>query len=80
MAQAQVKELISEELLAQQNRAATAAREAEIIPPGENGIGGVVSPCGHFAIYNIYGNEFVLTRRYQPPVRPISRGAYGIVW
>eukprot|EP00250_Pteridium_aquilinum_P018522 c24118_g1_i1 orf=354-1541(+) len=53
--------------------------ERTAIPPGENGIGGFLSLCGNFAHYNIYGNEFVLTARYQPPLRPISRGAYGIV-
>lgn len=54
--------------------------ERTSIPPGENGIGGFLSLCGNFAHYNIYGNEFVLTAKYQPPLRPISRGAYGIVW
>lgn len=49
------------------------------IPPGENGIGGFLSPCGNFATYNIYGTEFVLTAKYQPPLRPINKGAYGIV-
>ena len=76
MAETQLKELINEELVSQ-NRP---EEDSDVIPPGENGIGGVVSQCGKFAIYNIYGNEFVLTRRYQPPVRPINKGAYGIVW
>lgn len=33
----------------------------------------------HFIEYNIFGNHFLLTSKYQPPLRPISRGAYGIV-
>lgn len=30
--------------------------------------------------YNVYGNLFEVTAKYTPPLRPIGRGAYGIVW
>ncbi|ONL96830.1 MAP kinase3 [Zea mays] len=39
-----------------------------------------VTHGGRFLRYNIFGNLFEITRKYQPPVMPIGRGAYGIVW
>eukprot|EP00249_Psilotum_nudum_P015110 c25172_g1_i1 orf=750-1886(+) len=50
-----------------------------VVPPGENGIGGVYTHGGRFVEYNIYGNVFEVTAKYRPPLRPIGRGAYGIV-
>nr|ABW96357.1 ABA stimulation MAP kinase [Zea mays] len=38
-----------------------------------------VTHGGRFLRYNIFGNLFEITRKYQPPVMPIGRGAYGIV-
>lgn len=35
---------------------------------------------GRFLLYNIFGNQFEITAKYQPPIMPIGRGAYGIVW
>ena len=35
---------------------------------------------GAYVCYNIYGNAFEVTARYIPPIRPIGRGAYGVVW
>jgi hypothetical protein len=35
---------------------------------------------GRFLLYNIFGNQFEITSKYQPPIMPIGRGAYGIVW
>jgi mitogen-activated protein kinase 1/3 len=35
---------------------------------------------GRFLLYNIFGNQFEITSKYQPPNMPIGRGAYGIVW
>lgn len=35
---------------------------------------------GQFVQYNIFGNLFEITSKYRPPIMPIGRGAYGIVW
>lgn len=35
---------------------------------------------GRFIEYNIFGNIFEVTSKYKPPVLPIGKGAYGIVW
>lgn len=35
---------------------------------------------GQFIQYNIFGNLFEITAKYRPPIMPIGRGAYGIVW
>jgi mitogen-activated protein kinase 1/3 len=35
---------------------------------------------GQFIQYNIFGNLFEITSKYRPPITPIGRGAYGIVW
>lgn len=49
------------------------------VPPGENGVGGLFTHAGRFLQYNLYGNLFDFTAKYRPPIKPISRGAYGIV-
>ena len=33
-----------------------------------------------FIQYNIFGNIFEVTAKYKPPILPIGKGAYGIVW
>lgn len=38
------------------------------------------SDDGLFIQYNIFGNIFEVTCKYKPPVLPIGKGAYGIVW
>ncbi|CAD6210711.1 unnamed protein product [Miscanthus lutarioriparius] len=38
-----------------------------------------VTHGGRFLQYNIFGNLFEITHKYQPPIMPIGRGAYGIV-
>lgn len=53
--------------------------EGQLVPPGENGIGGIFTHGGRFVQYNIFGNLFDVSAKFQPPIRPISRGAYGIV-
>lgn len=53
--------------------------QGQIVAPGENGIGGVFTHGGKYVQYNMFGNLFDVTAKYQPPIRPISRGAYGIV-
>lgn len=40
---------------------------------------GVMSPDGRYIQYNIYGNLFEVSAKYVRPIRPIGRGAYGIV-
>ena len=35
---------------------------------------------GRYVRYNVYGNLFEVSRKYVPPIRPVGRGAYGIVW
>ncbi|KAE9460166.1 hypothetical protein C3L33_07939, partial [Rhododendron williamsianum] len=34
---------------------------------------------GRYVQYNVYGNLFEVSRKYAPPIRPVGRGAYGIV-
>ncbi|KAK9277612.1 hypothetical protein L1049_007158 [Liquidambar formosana] len=45
---------------------------------GKN-IKGVLTHGGRYVQYNVYGNLFEVTTKYVPPIRPIGRGAYGIV-
>ena len=45
-----------------------------------NNIRGVPTHGGRYVQYNIYGNLFEVSRKYVPPIRPVGRGAYGIVW
>lgn len=39
-----------------------------------------LSHGGRFIQYNIFGNVFEVTAKYKPPIMPIGKGAYGIVW
>lgn len=41
---------------------------------------GVLTHGGKYVQYNVYGNLFEVSSKYVPPIRPIGRGAYGIVW
>ncbi|KAE9459564.1 hypothetical protein C3L33_08531, partial [Rhododendron williamsianum] len=34
---------------------------------------------GRYVRYNVYGNLFEVSNKYVPPLRPVGRGAYGIV-
>ena len=47
---------------------------------GNGSIPGVLTHGGRFVQYNIYGNMFEVTAKYVPPLFPIGRGAYGVVW
>ncbi|KAL5792344.1 hypothetical protein ACOSP7_000938 [Xanthoceras sorbifolium] len=40
---------------------------------------GVPTHGGRYVQYNVYGNLFEVSRKYVPPIRPVGRGAYGIV-
>ncbi|KAI9401239.1 hypothetical protein POPTR_001G099900v4 [Populus trichocarpa] len=42
-------------------------------------IKGLLTHGGRYVQYNVYGNLFEVSSKYVPPVRPIGRGAYGIV-
>lgn len=46
----------------------------------DHNIRGVPTHGGRYVQYNIYGNLFEVSRKYVPPIRPVGRGAYGIVW
>ncbi|RWV91196.1 hypothetical protein GW17_00046537 [Ensete ventricosum] len=41
---------------------------------------GILTHGGRYVRYNVYGNLFEVTAKYVPPLRPLGRGAYGIVW
>lgn len=47
---------------------------------GDQSNKGVPTHGGSYVQYNVYGNLFEVSRKYVPPLRPIGRGAYGIVW
>lgn len=47
---------------------------------GEHNIRGLPTHGGRYVQYNVYGNLFEVSRKYVPPIRPIGRGAYGLVW
>lgn len=48
--------------------------------PGIENISATLSHGGRFIQYNIFGNIFEVTAKYKPPIMPIGKGAYGIVW
>lgn len=41
---------------------------------------GVPTYGGSYTRYDIFGNIFEVTAKYVPPIRPVGRGSYGIVW
>ncbi|CAD6211770.1 unnamed protein product [Miscanthus lutarioriparius] len=43
-------------------------------------IKGMATHGGRYVLYNVYGNLFEVSSKYAQPIRPIGRGAYGIVW
>jgi hypothetical protein len=47
---------------------------------GGTQIKGMATHGGRYVLYNVYGNLFEVSAKYSPPIRPIGRGAYGIVW
>ncbi|XP_059276261.1 mitogen-activated protein kinase homolog MMK2-like [Lycium ferocissimum] len=46
---------------------------------GNREIRGVILQGGQYVRYNVYGNLFEVSTKYVPPIRPIGRGAYGLV-
>lgn len=58
-----------------------AATAKESSSGGEtSNIKGVLTHGGRYVQYNVYGNLFEVSSKYTPPIRPIGRGANGIVW
>ncbi|KAE8055342.1 hypothetical protein FH972_012187 [Carpinus fangiana] len=55
-----------------------AAKESSSAATGST-IKRVLTHGGRYAQYNVYGNLFEVSAKYVPPIRPIGRGAYGIV-
>lgn len=53
---------------------------SESISGGDPNIKGIPAHGGRYVQYNVYGNLFEVPRKYVPPIRPIGRGANGIVW
>lgn len=43
-------------------------------------IKGIPTRDGKYVEYNVVGNFFEVTSKYVPPIQPVGRGAYGIVW
>lgn len=56
------------------------AGSASAAGDGHHHIRGVLTHGGRYVQYNVYGNLFEVSTKYVPPIRPIGRGAYGIVW
>ena len=50
------------------------------VATAEGNVQGVPTHNGQYTQYNIFGNLFEVPVKYVPPIRPIGRGAYGIVW
>jgi hypothetical protein len=45
-----------------------------------SGAAGVPTYGGQYIKYSVVGTDFEVSMRYKPPIRPIGRGAYGVVW
>ncbi|XP_047341399.1 mitogen-activated protein kinase homolog MMK2-like [Impatiens glandulifera] len=44
-----------------------------------NNIKGIPTHGGRYVQYNVHGNLFEVPRKYVPPIRPVGRGANGII-
>lgn len=61
----------------------TVMSEAPQQQPAALGLENIPATLSHgsrFIQYNIFGNIFEVTAKYKPPIMPIGKGAYGIVW
>ncbi|PRQ17603.1 putative mitogen-activated protein kinase CMGC-MAPK family [Rosa chinensis] len=56
-----------------------AAKESSSAASADSKIKRVLTHNGRYAQYNVFGNLFEVSSKYVPPIRPIGRGAYGIV-
>ncbi|KAJ8448311.1 hypothetical protein Cgig2_021939 [Carnegiea gigantea] len=45
----------------------------------EGNIEGEIKHGGRYVVYNLHGSLFEVSSKYVPPIRPIGRGAYGLV-
>ncbi|MED6108489.1 Mitogen-activated protein kinase 11 [Stylosanthes scabra] len=50
------------------------------VDSAEHSTRGIPTHGGRYVQYNIFGNLFEVFTKYVPPIRPIGRSAYGIVW
>ncbi|XP_027080013.1 mitogen-activated protein kinase homolog MMK2-like [Coffea eugenioides] len=57
----------------------SAAFESNSSKKGNNSIKGVLIHGGRYVRYNVFGILFEVSNKYVPPIRPIGRGAYGLV-
>lgn len=57
-----------------------ATKESSSATAAEGKIKGALTHGGRYVQYNVYGNLFEVSAKYVPPLRPIGRGAYGLVW
>lgn len=57
----------------------SAAFESDSSKKGNNSIKGVLIHGGRYVRYNVFGILFEVSNKYVPPIRPIGRGAYGLV-
>ncbi|KAK4788627.1 hypothetical protein SAY86_019946 [Trapa natans] len=55
------------------------SKGSKTAPSGEHNIRTVPTHGGRYVQYNVYGNLFEVSCKYVPPIRPIGRGAYGLV-
>nr|GMD07553.1 mitogen-activated protein kinase homolog MMK2-like [Ipomoea batatas]GMD10509.1 mitogen-activated protein kinase homolog MMK2-like [Ipomoea batatas] len=55
------------------------ATETSSASSNATNIRGVPTHGGRYVRYNLYGNLFEVSSKYVPPIRPIGRGAYGLV-
>ena len=46
----------------------------------DHSIKALLTHGGRYVQYNVFGNLFEVSRKYVPPIRPVGRGAYGLVW
>ncbi|KAJ6826325.1 mitogen-activated protein kinase 6 [Iris pallida] len=49
------------------------------VTEGHAAVKGVLTHGGRYVQYNLHGNLFEVSAKYVPPIRPVGRGAYGIV-
>lgn len=54
--------------------------ESENIEANQANKEGISLYGGKYLQYNILGNLFEVSAKYAPPIHPVGRGAYGIVW
>lgn len=50
------------------------------VAAGIENIPATLSHGGRFIQFSILGNVFEVTSKYKPPIMPIGKGGYGIVW